>query len=73
MIGIELAHPCGELVQQALDAGLLINVTADTVVRLLPPLNFTREQCELLVDTLAPLILDFLARQTAPHPVAQSA
>jgi acetylornithine/N-succinyldiaminopimelate aminotransferase len=44
MIGIELAHACGELVQQALDRGLLINVTADTVVRLLPPLNLTREQ-----------------------------
>jgi acetylornithine/N-succinyldiaminopimelate aminotransferase len=73
MIGIELAHPCGELVQQALDAGLLINVTADNVIRLLPPLNFTHEQCEMLVATLVPLIADFLARQSAPHPVAQSA
>lgn len=73
MIGIELAHACNDLVQQALDAGLLINVTVDTVVRLLPPLNFTREQCEMLVDTLAPLILDFLSRQTAPHFAAQSA
>jgi acetylornithine/N-succinyldiaminopimelate aminotransferase len=73
MIGIELAHPCGELVQQALDAGLLINVTADNVIRLLPPLNFTHEQCEMLVATLVPLVADFLARQSAPHPVAQSA
>ena len=38
MMGIELDRPCGELVQQAWSAGLLINVTADTVVRLLPPL-----------------------------------
>ena len=38
LVGIELAHPCGELVQLALDQGLLINVTADNVVRLLPPL-----------------------------------
>lgn len=72
MIGIELAHPCGELVQQALDAGLLINVTADNVVRLLPPLNFTHEQAGLLIDTLVPLILDFLSRQAA-QPAAQSA
>ena len=73
MIGIELAYPCNALVQQALEAGLLINVTADTVVRLLPPLNFTREQATMLVDTLAPLIVDFLATQTAAHPAAQSA
>lgn len=72
MIGIELAHPCGELVQQALDAGLLINVTADNVVRLLPPLNFTHEQAGLLIDMLVPLILDFLSRQAA-QPAAQSA
>jgi len=73
MIGIELAHPCGELVQQALDRGLLINVTADNVIRLLPPLNFTREQAGLVIDMLAPLILDFLSRQPAPQPAAQPA
>jgi acetylornithine aminotransferase len=73
MIGIELAYPCNDLVQQALETGLLINVTADTVIRLLPPLNFTREQAAMLVDTLAPLIVDFLATQTAAHPAAQSA
>ena len=73
MIGIELAQPCGELVQRALEAGLLINVTADTVIRLLPPLNFTREQGEMLVDTLVPLVEDFLARHNAPQAVAQSA
>jgi len=73
MIGIELAQQCGELVQRALEAGLLINVTADTVIRLLPPLNFTREQGEMLVDTLVPLVEDFLARHNAPQAVAQSA
>ena len=73
MIGIELAHPCGELVQHALDKGLLINVTADNVVRLLPALNFTREQAELVIDMLAPLILDFLSRQPAPQPAVQPA
>ncbi|HSN38757.1 MAG TPA: aspartate aminotransferase family protein [Burkholderiales bacterium] len=73
MIGIELAHPCGELVQQALDKGLLINVTADNVIRLLPALNFTREQAGLVIDMLTPLILDFLSRQPAPQPAAQPA
>jgi acetylornithine aminotransferase len=70
MIGIELAHPCGELVQQALDRGLLINVTADTVVRLLPPLNFTREQADLVVEQLSALILEFLSRQSVQQPAA---
>ncbi|MDP2240991.1 MAG: aspartate aminotransferase family protein [Burkholderiales bacterium] len=73
LVGIELAHPCGELVQLALDAGLLINVTADNVVRLLPPLNFTREQAGMVFDILTPLILDFLSRQPAPQPAAQPA
>jgi acetylornithine/N-succinyldiaminopimelate aminotransferase len=73
MIGIELAQPCNELVQQALDAGLLINVTADNVIRLLPPLNFTREHAELLLDTLTPLVLNFLSQQAAPQPAAQPA
>jgi acetylornithine aminotransferase len=63
MVGVELAAPCGELVAQALQAGLLINVTADTVVRLLPPLIFTREQADITGDKLAPLILEFLDRK----------
>ena len=61
MIGIELERPCGELVGQALAAGLLINVTADTVVRFLPPLNFTENDACELVDRVAPLIKAFLA------------
>ena len=56
MIGIELDRPCGELVPQALDAGLLINVTAERVIRLLPPLIFTVQDAETLVSILAPLI-----------------
>ena len=70
MIGVELAQPCGELVQQALDRGLLINVTADTVVRLLPPLNFSREQSAIVVAELSALILEFLARRPAAQPAA---
>lgn len=60
MIGIELDRPCGGLVTQALDAGLLINVTAERVVRLLPALNFSVAEGEELVSRLAPLIRTFL-------------
>ncbi len=60
MIGIELANPCTELVSQALAKGLLINVTADNVIRLLPPLVMTREEAQQLLDILCPLIIDFL-------------
>jgi acetylornithine aminotransferase len=62
MMGIELDRPCGELVGQALAAGLLINVTADTVVRLLPPLIINQEEAQQLVDILAPLIRKFLGQ-----------
>ena len=70
MIGIELNHPCGELVQQALDAGLLINVTAETVIRLLPPLIFTREHAQQVIDMLSPLIVNFLGKQVTARPAA---
>ncbi|QWT46183.1 aspartate aminotransferase family protein [Azospira inquinata] len=60
MIGIELDRPCGGLVTQALDAGLLINVTAERVVRLLPALNFSVAEGEELVSRLSPLIRAFL-------------
>jgi acetylornithine aminotransferase len=61
MIGIELDRPCGELVMRGLDAGLLINVTADKVVRLLPPLTFSADEGRELVNRLSTLIRDFLA------------
>lgn len=61
MIGIELDRPCGQLVTLGLDAGMLINVTADTVVRLLPPLILTAEEAGELVSRLSQLIRDFLA------------
>jgi acetylornithine aminotransferase len=67
MVGIELDRPCTELVQRALDAGLLINVTADKVVRLLPPLILSQEEARELVDTLSPLIRDFLSQAPAAH------
>ena len=59
MIGIELDRPCGELVQRAAARGLLINVTADSVIRLLPPLILGDAEAEQLVATLAPLICAF--------------
>jgi acetylornithine aminotransferase len=62
MIGIELDRPCGDLVKRSLEAGLLINVTADRVIRLLPPLVFTDADARALVDGLAPVVRAFLAR-----------
>ncbi|MDX9874353.1 MAG: acetylornithine transaminase [Spongiibacteraceae bacterium] len=59
LLGIELDRPCGELVRQALEQKLLINVTADRVVRLLPPLIIQRTESEQLLDTLCPLIEQF--------------
>ncbi|NDY81698.1 aspartate aminotransferase family protein [Orrella sp. NBD-18] len=62
MLGIELEKPCGELVMQALDAGLLINVTRDRVVRLLPPLILSKEEADQIVSILVPLIKAFNAK-----------
>lgn len=59
MIGIELDTPCAELVGKALDAGLLINVTQDKVIRLLPPLIIDNDQISQLVDTLSTLIQEY--------------
>ncbi len=63
MIGIELDRPCGVLMQRALDAGLLISVTADSVVRLLPPLIMTEAEADEVMAILVPLIKTFLAEQ----------
>ncbi|MDB5859255.1 MAG: hypothetical protein JWQ76_2944 [Ramlibacter sp.] len=61
MIGVELSKPCGALTQRAADAGLLISVTADTVIRLLPPLILTEAQADEVVRILVPLVKKFLA------------
>lgn len=60
MIGIELNRPCGELVQRALDQGLLINVTVENVIRLLPPLVLQRQEARQIVEVVSALIKDFL-------------
>jgi acetylornithine aminotransferase len=65
MIGIELERPCAELVGRAIERGLLINVTAGRVVRLLPPLITTENQAKIIVDQVSELIIDFLAEPDA--------
>ncbi len=68
MIGIELREPCGALVGKALEAGLLINVTADRVVRLLPPLVLRAEEADQIVSLLAPILRAFLQeKSTVPQ------
>ncbi|MCH8505015.1 MAG: aspartate aminotransferase family protein [Ectothiorhodospiraceae bacterium] len=66
MLGIELDRPCGELVKQALAARVLINVTAERVIRLLPPLILSDAEADDLVDRVATLISDFLGRSPGP-------
>jgi acetylornithine aminotransferase len=61
LIGIELDRSCGDLVTMALEQGLLINVTADRVVRLLPPLIMSDSEADEMVTKTANLIKDFLA------------
>ncbi len=60
MIGIELDRPCAELVGRAMEQGLLINVTAERVVRLLPPLITTVKQADIIIEQVGELIREFL-------------
>jgi len=60
MIGIELDRPCGPLMGQALEAGLLLSITADSVIRLLPPLTMTETEADEVVVILVPLVKAFL-------------
>lgn len=62
MIGIELDRPCGDLVKMALEDHLLINVTAEKVVRLLPPLIMNEAEAQILVSRLSALIKAFLTK-----------
>ncbi|HSI46920.1 MAG TPA: aspartate aminotransferase family protein [Ideonella sp.] len=65
MLGIELDRPCGVLLGRAAEAGLLISVTADSVVRLLPPLILRTAEADEIVSLLVPLIKAFLAEPAA--------
>lgn len=60
MMGIELDRPCGDIVKQALAARLLINVTQDSVIRLLPPLIINEREADEIVTRLAPLVRAFV-------------
>jgi len=62
MVGIELDRPCSELVQIALNNKLLINVTADSVVRLLPPLILSDEEAQQIIETVAKIINEFTTK-----------
>lgn len=62
MLGVELDRPCAELVGKALEAGLLINVTAQSVIRLLPPLILSDAEAEDIVGRVAGLVRAFLAQ-----------
>jgi acetylornithine/N-succinyldiaminopimelate aminotransferase len=61
MIGVELARPCGVILTRAAEAGLLLSVTADTVIRLVPPLILSAAEADEVVARLVPLIRTFLA------------
>ena len=65
MIGVELPRPCGELVKSALDAGLVINVTAENVIRLLPPLVMNEAEAREVVARLVPLVRAFSDKRVA--------
>jgi acetylornithine aminotransferase len=61
MIGMELDRPCGVLLGRAAEAGLMISVTADSVIRLVPPLIMTADEARQVAAILVPLVRDFLA------------
>ena len=63
MIGIELDRPCAAIMQLALEAGLLLSVTADSVIRLVPPLIITQKDCDEIVAILTPVVRSFLAKK----------
>lgn len=65
MIGVELAVPCGELAGRAAEAGLLLSVTADSVIRLVPPLIMSTTEADEVVGLLAPLVRQLLQEKGA--------
>jgi acetylornithine aminotransferase len=63
LFGIELEIPCADLVKIALDRGVLINVTADKVIRLLPPLILNKTEASKMVELVSEIVIDYLANQ----------
>ena len=70
MIGLELDRPCGDVVKMALEAGLVVNVTADKVIRLLPPLIMSETEGHEVVERLLPVVRSFLAAGAAQPQAA---
>ena len=70
MIGVELDRPCGDIVPTALEAGLIVNVTADRVIRLLPPLVMSEAEGREVVERLLPIVRSFLAAGAAQPQAA---
>ena len=68
MLGIELDRPCNELLKRAAERGLLLSVTADNVIRLLPPLIICAAEIDELVGILVPLVREFLGQATPQQP-----
>ena len=66
MIGIELDRPCGVLLGRAASAGLMLSVTADSVIRLVPPLILSADEARQMAAILCPLVKAFLAETTSP-------
>ncbi|VTU32969.1 aspartate aminotransferase family protein [Variovorax sp. RA8] len=64
MLGIELDRPCGVILNRACEAGLLLSVTADSVIRLVPPLILSVAEADEIVAILAPIVKTFLAEAT---------
>jgi len=65
MIGVELKRPCRELIGRALDKGVMLNVTANNVIRLLPPLIYEPAQADQLVETVAAVVTEFAQEPAA--------
>jgi acetylornithine aminotransferase len=65
MLGIELDRPCGVILNRACDAGLLLSVTADRVIRLVPPLILSIAEADEIVAILAPIVKNFLSEPAA--------
>ena len=72
MIGVELDRPCAGLVKIGLERGLVFNVTAESVIRLLPPLVMSEGEARQVVSILAPLVKEFLAMTPLPATMAQA-
>jgi acetylornithine aminotransferase len=66
MLGIELDRPCGELLTRAAQAGLMLSVTAERVIRLVPPLILSEDEAGQIVSILGPLVRAFLLEGHAP-------